>query len=193
MVRSSDLKGYDVPGTADRLIIQLFADDTTVYLSEGDDFTTLTDLLEKWCLASRAKFNENKTVVIPIGPEDTRQALMADRKYELAHAEIPASVKILSDDETTRMLGAQVGNDKNAQQPWTPVLEKIDSALQRWQAKHPTLEGKKHIVQWFPGGMTLFLTMAQGMPKEVEEQISRRIRDFILEEDRSPRVGMKTM
>ncbi|KIY47301.1 hypothetical protein FISHEDRAFT_12717, partial [Fistulina hepatica ATCC 64428] len=193
MIRDSDLKGFDIPDTNERLVVQLFADDTTIYMSEGDEFLTLTDILDKWCLASRAKFNKNKSVVIPVGAVDARQFLIANRKTQTARTSVPASVKILNDDETTRMLGAQVDNDKNAAHPWTPVLEKIDSVLQRWLAKHPTLEGKKLLVQWFPGGMMLFLAMAQGMLKEVEEQVNRRIRNFILEEDGSPRVGMNTI
>ncbi|KIY48682.1 hypothetical protein FISHEDRAFT_58747 [Fistulina hepatica ATCC 64428] len=157
----------------------LFADDTTVYLSSEDDFRSLTIMLDKWCIASRAKFNEEKMVVIPLGDPEARN--------------IPTAIKVLRDEETTRILGAQVGNSKNAVQPWTPVVEKVDETLQRWSLKHPTLEGKRLLVQWFPGGMTLFLTMAQGMPEDVEDKLEKRICDFVQENDNSPYVGMDTM
>ncbi|KIY53321.1 hypothetical protein FISHEDRAFT_33529, partial [Fistulina hepatica ATCC 64428] len=190
LVRNSTLKGFKISEDAERLVIQLFADDTTVYLSGEDSYEQLTDILDKWCVASRAKFNKSKTVIIPIGSEGSRQLLSINRRLSLAHALIPTSVKILLDEETTWLLGAQIGNCKNAEQPWAPVLEKIDGALQRWSSKHPSLEGKKILVQWFPGGMTLFLTIAQGMPKDVEMQISKRIRDFVMDGDDSPRVGI---
>ncbi|KIY53068.1 hypothetical protein FISHEDRAFT_12354, partial [Fistulina hepatica ATCC 64428] len=193
LIRQSNLKGFQIPGTSERLIVQLFADDTTVYLSSEDDFTSLTVMLDKWCIASRAKFNEEKTVVIPLGDPDARSALLANRKFSAVRHSIPVAIKILRDEETTRVLGAQVGNSKNAVQPWTPVLEKVDAALQRWSLKHPTLEGKRLLVQWFPGGMTLFLAMAQGMPEDVEDKLEKRIRDFVQDDDNSPRVGMDTM
>ncbi|KAF8191387.1 hypothetical protein BJ912DRAFT_1022052 [Pholiota molesta] len=47
-IRESDLKGFNLPGQIDRLITTLFADDTSVYLSEGDSFQDLTSILNKW-------------------------------------------------------------------------------------------------------------------------------------------------
>lgn len=72
MLRKSDLTGYQIPGARDRLITTLFADDTTVYLSEGDSVASLEEMLDKWCKASGAKFNLDKTEIIPIGTEKYR-------------------------------------------------------------------------------------------------------------------------
>jgi hypothetical protein len=33
-----------------------------VYLDSSDDFETLTDILDEWCIASGAKFNIGKTI-----------------------------------------------------------------------------------------------------------------------------------
>ncbi|KAL1751422.1 hypothetical protein FB107DRAFT_222095, partial [Schizophyllum commune] len=41
--------------------------DTTVYLTEEDDFSVLQRVLDKWCIASKARFNVGKTEIIPIG------------------------------------------------------------------------------------------------------------------------------
>ena len=68
MLRNSTLKGFTIKGEIDRLITTLFADDTTVFLSEEDSFNDLQNILQKWCRASGAKFNVSKTVIIPAGP-----------------------------------------------------------------------------------------------------------------------------
>ncbi|KAF8902960.1 hypothetical protein CPB84DRAFT_1775312, partial [Gymnopilus junonius] len=44
-LRESELKGYDIPGGREKLIANLFADDTTVFLSEGDKFGDLQEIL----------------------------------------------------------------------------------------------------------------------------------------------------
>ncbi|KAI9068534.1 hypothetical protein FKP32DRAFT_1526240, partial [Trametes sanguinea] len=66
-LRRSTLRGFQLPGIADRLITTLFADDTTVYLDKDDDYDDLLRILERWCRASGAKFNVNKTEHIPLG------------------------------------------------------------------------------------------------------------------------------
>ena len=39
MLRLSNLKGFEIPGVENKLITTLFADDTTVFLSQFDNFT----------------------------------------------------------------------------------------------------------------------------------------------------------
>jgi hypothetical protein len=67
-LRNSDkLKGYNIPGITDKIIVNLYADDTTIFLSELDKYSDLETILSKWCCASGAKFNLEKTEIIPIG------------------------------------------------------------------------------------------------------------------------------
>jgi hypothetical protein len=66
-LRQSGLKGFKLKEVDDRLIATLFADDTLVYLSSRDDFQSLLNILEEWCTASGAKFNIEKTEIVPIG------------------------------------------------------------------------------------------------------------------------------
>jgi hypothetical protein len=66
-LRQSDLKGFKVRGKREKLITTLFADNTIVYLDADDDFRSLMEVLQEWCTAAGAKFNINKTEMIPIG------------------------------------------------------------------------------------------------------------------------------
>ncbi len=70
MLRKSNLKGLEVPGSEERLIAKLFADDTTTFLHEKDDLDDLMKILENWCIASGARFNIEKTQIIPIGSKE---------------------------------------------------------------------------------------------------------------------------
>jgi hypothetical protein len=74
-----------------------------------------------------------------------------------------------------------VGNNVNKAQPWEPIIDKIRNNLNRWANIHPTLVGKKTIVQAVVRGRTQFLTKAQGMPTSVSDAINQEIHTFLWE------------
>ncbi|KAE9395179.1 hypothetical protein BT96DRAFT_1044975, partial [Gymnopus androsaceus JB14] len=59
-----------------QLIMNLFADDTSAFLDATDNLEDLQKILDKWCLASGAKFNLGKTNIIPIGTEEFRKVVI---------------------------------------------------------------------------------------------------------------------
>ncbi|KIY52218.1 hypothetical protein FISHEDRAFT_63951 [Fistulina hepatica ATCC 64428] len=193
MIRQSDLEGYKTRGMANRLIIKLFVDDTTVYLSEDDRIEDLFQILDEWCLASRAKFNVNKTVLIPTGTVNFRKDFIETRKLGPTHERVPDNIEILPEGTTTRTLGGRVGNNAKREEPWAPILENIDKAFDHWQRTHPTINGKKMIVQWNAGGRTEFLAMVQGMPPEIEHRLEKRIQAFIWESEKKPQMNTAKM
>lgn len=89
MLRKSALLGIETPNSMNRLVTNLFADDTTVFLSSEDDFGTLTKILTDWCKAYRARFNITKTEVIPFGTEVFRSNFIRDRRAKDTHQHIP--------------------------------------------------------------------------------------------------------
>ena len=137
-LRKSGLMGFKIPGRDKRVIATLFADDTTVYLSKEDDFGQLTEILNTWCLASGAKFNINKTEIIPIGNQDYRDILRTSRLMNgTTGTPIPGHIKIAVENEPIRSLGALIGNKIGQIEPWSRILEKIDSngvkVIQQWK------------------------------------------------------------
>ncbi|KAI9056416.1 hypothetical protein FKP32DRAFT_1549724, partial [Trametes sanguinea] len=72
MIRKSNIKGMNIPNLREALKATLFADDTTAFLCEDDDFQDLQKILDTWCGAAKARFNIKKTEVIPIGTEEFR-------------------------------------------------------------------------------------------------------------------------
>ncbi|KAJ7203484.1 hypothetical protein B0H12DRAFT_977600, partial [Mycena haematopus] len=179
MLRNSSLRGYSIPGVTEKAVVKLFADDTTAYLSEEDSFDDLTKVLDKWCLASGARFNVTKTEIIPYGSAAFRDRLLATRRLHPDDSEIPTSVHIAKEGEAVRILGSFIGNGVEAFGVWTPVLEKIDSDYQRWANLRPTLVMKRHIDQMIAGSRSQYLAQVNGMPATVTKHILNAQREFI--------------
>ncbi|KAF8308039.1 hypothetical protein DL93DRAFT_2142824, partial [Clavulina sp. PMI_390] len=177
---SPDLRGIEIhlPNRPpQRLVVALFADDTTVYLSDEDTMSTLKSLLDIWCLASGAKFNEGKTHLIPVGPLAHRERLAATRKLNPdADEVIENSIHILTEGEGTRILGAHIGNHTDPIGPWISVIDKARRTVKNIERYHPTAEGRAQTSRTI-GGLTQYLTAAQGMPKEIEKILHKMAQD----------------
>ena len=182
-IRNSNIKGIDIPKLNEPAKVTLFADDTTVILAENDSLDELMRIMDQWCQVSGAKFNVEKTEVIPIGTNQYRQNLKETRRLNENGNTIPETVHVTTDKEATRILGAWVGNDTNPNEPWRPIVEAIKKDFTRWLTHYPTLEGKRLIVQMIAGGKTQFLTRAQGMPDEIADQLQKMINEFAWEKN----------
>ena len=86
-----------------------------------------------------------------------------------------------------------IGNNTNDITPWEAVVDKMYKNLKRWKKMHPTMKGRKAIIQIIVGGYTQFLTKAQGMPTHIESALTKIIRDFMWEDDSSPRITLKLL
>jgi hypothetical protein len=76
-------------------VVQLFADDTTAYLSEHDSFDDLKRILDKWCLALGAHFNVTKTELIPFGtPEFCARLIEPDSSAQMMTQSRPMSISL---------------------------------------------------------------------------------------------------
>ncbi|KAG1797563.1 hypothetical protein EV424DRAFT_1475095 [Suillus variegatus] len=163
MNSGNDLKGFKAKNMAHRIVVMMFADDMMVYLSEKDKFKTLT---------SGAHFNTSKMEVIPIGTKEYHNEVISSKKIS-PHEMLPESIEIAKEGKVTRILGAWISNGIEEQAIWSPILDRIEKTLTCWEKWHPTIEGRKIIVERTIGSMTQYLTTAQGMPKEIEELLNQ--------------------
>jgi hypothetical protein len=179
-LRQSDLKGFNIRGKKEKFIATLFADDTMVYLDAEDDFGALLEVLDEWCVAAGAKFSINKTEMIPIGEIDHRDKVRATRFVNgINGTMIPDHIEMTREGEPIRTLGGMDRQKVVQIDTWSRTLEKIDAALERWELGNPTMEGGRLIVLMVVGGMTQYMATVQGMPKEVEKRLEKRIRNFL--------------
>ncbi|RPD55591.1 hypothetical protein L226DRAFT_466944, partial [Lentinus tigrinus ALCF2SS1-7] len=191
MIRKSDLSGFNIPGTIEALKATLFADDTTVYLSEEDDFGVLQDILDTWCSAAKARFNISKTEIIPIGEVTYRTEVITTYRSTGTWKNFPQNARMAGEGEPVRILGAFIGNGVRQCEAWSPTLAKLDSVLERWQKGISTLEGRRHVVQMFIGGMTQFLTDVQSMPPQVCKRLEKVLRKYLWNDRIIPPVSME--
>ena len=187
-----ELEGFSIPGAEERLIINLFADDTTLYLSKNDRFDKVESLLQKWCKAAGAKFNIEKTEIIPIGSENHRHEVITTRKINREDQEpLDNRIRIAKNGEAVRSLGSWIGNGVDDLTPWETILDKMRKKLTIWAKSGPTIYGKRLIIQAVVGGHTQFLAKAQGMPTHIEDAINDIIRNYIWDNDIHPRIALK--
>ncbi|KAI4517377.1 hypothetical protein K525DRAFT_211037, partial [Schizophyllum commune Loenen D] len=177
----------------ERLITTLFADDTTVYLRQYDRWETLHETLDNWCKASGAKFNIDKTKLLPIGSPEYRQQVIATRRLDPSQNEIPPYIEIVGDGVPARSLGCQIGNRVDEPAQWNPALTKVDSGLDRWGNLYPTLNGKRHVANFTAAGYTQYLAKVQEIPKEVEQNLIKRLRTFIWGSEKAPPLALRKL
>ena len=189
-----NIKGINVSGTEEKIITSLFADDMNLYLSKDNHMDTVQEILNNWCQASGAKFNLEKTEIIPFGTEPHRTQVATTRKINQRDTNtLDERIKITKEGESIRILGARIGNNSDEETPWEPIVDKVQQALKSWNRFHPTLDGRKLIIQITIGGLTQFLTKAQGMLKRIEDVLTKISRDFIWQDSANPRIALKTL
>ncbi|OJT08964.1 Transposon TX1 uncharacterized 149 kDa protein [Trametes pubescens] len=190
MIRNSPLEGLSIPTSGEALKATLFADDTTVYLSEGDDFQILQNILDTWCSAAKARFNIGKTEIIPLGSKNHRRMVINEYERTGKWQNYPTNAHVAKDGEAVRILGAFMGNGVDQCEVWTPKIEKVQAVLERWKMGHATVVGKAQAVQMMLGGMTQFMTDVQRMPTLVVKRLNKLIRNYVW--DDKPHVPIAT-
>ncbi|KAH7919028.1 hypothetical protein BV22DRAFT_1108212 [Leucogyrophana mollusca] len=158
------LNGYCIPGIQEKQIINLFADDTMIFMNARDRYEDLKQILNDWCQASGAK-KDNQP--------------------------INNNMHIAPDGHPIRSLSAWIGNEIDNAATWEPTLTKVNNSLKRWEQGHPTLKGKHLIIQMIVGGITQYLTKAQGMPENVEQALEKAIREFIWDNAKQPPISLE--
>ena len=105
------LRGLELLGLNEKLLAKFFADDTALYLHHNDRFNDVYSLLKAWCEVSGAKFNMEKTEIIPIGSEEHQCTVTQTRKInENNTMTLNERIHIAKDGEAIRSLRAWIGN-----------------------------------------------------------------------------------
>ncbi|KAI0041809.1 hypothetical protein FA95DRAFT_1460793, partial [Auriscalpium vulgare] len=188
--RSPTVRGFELPGLADPILVRLFADDTLIFLSAADRHADVQLILDLWCAVSGAKFNTDKTEIIPIGRAAHRANVLTTRKLHPTDRAISPRVHIADEGESVRYLGGWIGNHIDDASPWNKVVTAINASLRHWSKGHPTLFAKKHIVQMVVAGQSQYLAKVQGMPSIVEDTLIKAIRSFIWDDAVHPPLAL---
>ncbi|KIM34726.1 hypothetical protein M413DRAFT_37372, partial [Hebeloma cylindrosporum] len=176
-LRRSNLRGIEVEGMTRKLLVTLFADDTLVYLRKDDDFKILEEILARFCMASTAKFNLDKTEYLPIGEKDFRKEVVENRK--VGNNRIPPGVRIIKDGDAMRTLGAWVGNNADTTKQWETIVKNQEKIIDIWKGNHLSYQGKALVLKALVQSKAIFLATVNGMPRTVENTITKMYKDFM--------------
>lgn len=132
MVRNlENLNSFQIPNIPENVLINLFVDDTTVYLGKNDRYNNLKNILDCWCCMSDVKFNIIKIEVILIGLEEHRNRVITTRQLHENDTPLNQDIRIAKDGYAIRSLRAWIGNRIDDSMLWKLVLDKIRTNLER--------------------------------------------------------------
>jgi len=158
------LKGFKIQGIQEKILVSLFADDTLVYMNKKDKRQTLEKMINTFCKASPAKFNKEKTEILPIGSEKYRKQVIEKRQTsESKEDKIPEEIRIVKDKETLRTLESYMGNKVNQVTQWNQILKKQKDVLNTWTTLNLATAGKELILKSLVQSRALFLATVNGM------------------------------
>ena len=140
-LRKSNLKGLDIEGNIERLVVNLFTDDTIVYLRKDDNMEVLDMVLNTFCKVSTVKFNVNKTEILPIGKARFRKEMI--EKCRMGTNIIDEDKKIIKEGESMRTLGSWVGNGKTDSPHWERIIKLQEKIIEKWSRMNLTTKGKE--------------------------------------------------
>jgi hypothetical protein len=95
-----NIKGIKIPGTETKIKAKLFADDTNLFLNKENRLDYIQNVLNSWCEVSGAKFNIDKTEIIPIRTEVHRKMVTDSRKINpVDKTALPERIRIAQDGD----------------------------------------------------------------------------------------------
>ena len=176
-LRKSELKGIEIKENIERLIVNLFADDTLVYLGKDDNMNTLDQIIGTFCTASTAKFNVDKTEILPVGKKEFREEMIRERK--MGENVITIDKRIIKEGESMRTLGSWVGNAKTDTLQWEKIIKSQEKIIESWNKMNLTTKGKELVLKSLVQSKAVFLATVNGMPKNVEEELEKMYHSFL--------------
>jgi len=100
-IQKTNLREFRIQGIEERILVLMFADDTMIYMNENDNTKPLEDSIKRFCEVSTAKFNEEKSEILPMGTKKYRDDVVKTRVTNQANGRlIDPKIKIVGDRES---------------------------------------------------------------------------------------------
>jgi len=176
-IRSSSLKGFDISEDLNRVLIKVYADDTTIFVGPEDDPKMLQGCLDLFCLASTARFNSLKTEIIPLGAPEFREDFVRSREFN--GWKLDNEIHVAQEGEAIRILGSWQGNGINIQSKWNDVIERQLKTMKQWNFHYPSIAGRVLIVKTLVISSAYYLMTVNGVSSKNIMSMERNIRNFI--------------
>lgn len=164
-------------GQITRCSVVSFADDCTGLLHDLHHAPTFLNMVENFCKASGMKLNKSKTVIYPfkdiLTSELNNATILMKRLEEL-------DVKILSNQETTKLLGIYYGPTVTDLNRLLHIIPEIQLRCTLWKYRARTLNGRCVILQQIILPTLWYTASTCYVPKSTfQEQINKLITSFL--------------
>jgi len=143
------------------LKIKLFADDTQIFLSEGEKVNTFLEVTEGYRTLSGAKYNVEKSEAFTVNNGKR------DSESEIRYSE-----------KQVRVLGAYVNDGSRARNKWLEIHKKLKQICAEWSKKGLTIKGRAIIAKALLHSRTLYLALSSDIPPDILRKIDSTIRTF---------------
>jgi ribonuclease HI len=176
-IRETNLTGIRFSQNIQRVLTKVYADDTALTLHENDDIETIRSAIKLFCLASTARFNDNKEEIMAVGTKEFREEFSATRTMKCGHI-APETTRIIDPQNPMRMLGAWHGNKGIIKDQWKRILEKQQNIMDMWSKSRPTFRARILLLKALIQSRAMYLSTVNGMPKDVEKEMTKQMSDF---------------
>ncbi len=160
-----------------RVLIKVYADDTTVFLSPQDDPKDLQRCLDTFCGASTACFNDTKMEIILMGPTHLRNELIQSREFN--RWKFDNKIHIAQEGEAAQILDSWQGNGIDIQDKWNEILERQMKTMKHWNHLYPSVAGQVMIAKMLVVSLAQYLMMVNGISNKNLTTMEKNIRCFI--------------
>ena len=157
------LKGIIIPSIRENFKLVQHADDTTIFVTNDNEFPIINDIFTLYSEGSGSKINIPKTTGLWLGSWKSR--LDNPTKYKFVNNHL-------------KILGITFGNQVRPEVNWDPRINKIKSTLNRWKYRDLTLNGKAIIVNTLCGAGLNYLGSVIHCPKDQVQQIEKIIWNY---------------
>ncbi|PPQ78110.1 hypothetical protein CVT24_006387 [Panaeolus cyanescens] len=176
-LRSSGLEGIQAGNNIEKLLVNLFADDTLVYLGEGDSLEELNSIIEVFCTASTAKFNLQKTEYLPVGTKEWRTKVVEEQAFN--GTAFQEGTRVVKDGDAMRTLGVWVGNGVTVTDKWDKILEKQKKIMKEWAKCHLSFRGKELVIKALVQSRAVFAATVDGIDDATVEKMVKQYKSFL--------------
>jgi len=181
-IRKSILKDFKIQGLEEKILVSLFADDMLVYMNENDNKKTLERIIENFCEVSTAKFNNQKSEILPMGTKEYRNNMIETRTVnKTTNDKIDQAIRIVKDNDSLRTLGAYIGNNSKTSIQWEEILKRQSKILKSWSKMSLSAKGKELIIKALIQSRALYLVTANEMPKSIAQRMTSQMKSFMWE------------
>ena len=140
----------------------------------------LEKIINTFCKVSTAKFNKEKTEILPIRSEKYRKKVVEKKQTsELEKIQISDEIRIVKDKKTLKTLESYMGNKTNQITQQNQILKKQKDILNAWTILNLLSNRKELILKSLVQSRVLFLATVNRMLKSVQKKMKKQMETLL--------------